>query len=213
MTVGERYFVEQLRRGDLHYSPQTGLIWRIARNNCTPHTKAARLVKLKSMGGYRWLSSMDSRGVCVTAAQHRVIWEAFVGPIPEGYQINHKDFDKANNRFSNLELLTPQQNTQHALQAGRKEIKHGDACYRTKITDAQLLDLRERYFRGEVKLVEEAAKYGMKPRSLSPILSGRSRRIFADAGLQSSPGKQNVRHGMRATKQEMIERRSRQRNG
>lgn len=212
MTPGEHYFVEQLKRGDLHYSPQTGLIWRVARNNCKPHTKAARLVALKSPGGYRWLCSGTEKCEALTAFQHRVIWEAFVGPIPEGYQINHKDFDKANNRLSNLELLTPQQNTQHALQAGRKKIIHGDACYQTEITDAQLLNLQERYLRGEVRLVEEAARYGMKPRSLSPILSGRKRRLFAAAGMKSSPGKQNVRHGMRATKQEMIERR-RQQNG
>jgi hypothetical protein len=36
---------------------------------------------------------------------HREVWEAAVGPIPEGYQIHHKDGDPANNKLANLELV------------------------------------------------------------------------------------------------------------
>ena len=41
---------------------------------------------------------------------HRLIWEAFNGPIPKGLQINHKDENKRNNCLSNLEVVTPQYN-------------------------------------------------------------------------------------------------------
>ena len=41
---------------------------------------------------------------------HRLIWEAFNGPIPKGMQINHKDENKRNNCLSNLEMVTPQYN-------------------------------------------------------------------------------------------------------
>ena len=37
---------------------------------------------------------------------HDVIREQYYGPIPEGYQIHHKDFDKTNNDISNLQLVT-----------------------------------------------------------------------------------------------------------
>ncbi len=37
---------------------------------------------------------------------HRVIWEEYFGPIPDGYHIHHKDEDKTNNKIDNLELLS-----------------------------------------------------------------------------------------------------------
>ncbi len=36
---------------------------------------------------------------------HRDIWEATHGPIPEGYDIHHRDHDKTNNAIANLELV------------------------------------------------------------------------------------------------------------
>ena len=41
---------------------------------------------------------------------HRLVWEAFNGPIPEGLQINHLDENKHNNSLSNLSLVTPSEN-------------------------------------------------------------------------------------------------------
>ena len=41
---------------------------------------------------------------------HRLVWEAFNGPIPEGLQINHKDENKLNNSLSNLSLVTHREN-------------------------------------------------------------------------------------------------------
>ena len=37
---------------------------------------------------------------------HVYIWEYYNGPVPKGYHVHHKDFDKNNNEIENLELLT-----------------------------------------------------------------------------------------------------------
>ena len=42
---------------------------------------------------------------------HRLVYEAFIGTIPNGMQVNHIDENKANNRVSNLNLLTPKENS------------------------------------------------------------------------------------------------------
>jgi hypothetical protein len=45
---------------------------------------------------------------------HRLVYEGINGePIPEGYQINHKDGNRKNNKLSNLEIVTPKQNAEH----------------------------------------------------------------------------------------------------
>lgn len=36
---------------------------------------------------------------------HRVIWEIFMGKVPNGYEINHKDENHKNFKLSNLEIL------------------------------------------------------------------------------------------------------------
>ena len=43
---------------------------------------------------------------------HRLVYEMFVGPIPEGYVVDHIDNTHDNNRLDNLQLLTNKQNVQ-----------------------------------------------------------------------------------------------------
>lgn len=52
---------------------------------------------------------------------HRAVWEAFNGRIEGRLEINHKDLNRANNRLDNLEIVTHQQNLQHAIDAYKAE--------------------------------------------------------------------------------------------
>jgi hypothetical protein len=60
-------------------------------------------------------------GKYVKLAVHRAMWEAFIGPIPEGLEINHKNLDRADNRLANLELVTHRENIQHAIDAYKSQ--------------------------------------------------------------------------------------------
>lgn len=56
---------------------------------------------------------------------HKIVAAAFIGPKPDGTQINHKNGVKTDNRAENLEYVTPRQNIQHALSTGlRKSRRH-----------------------------------------------------------------------------------------
>lgn len=45
---------------------------------------------------------------------HQIIWEAFNGEIPEGYEVDHKDNNRLNNALDNLQLLTHADNVEKA---------------------------------------------------------------------------------------------------
>ena len=45
---------------------------------------------------------------------HRIVYESHIGPLVEGYQINHKDFNRLNNYSSNLEQVTVFENNLHS---------------------------------------------------------------------------------------------------
>lgn len=52
-----------------------------------------------------------SNGKPTTFRLNRVVYEAFNGEIPEDMYVNHIDEDKTNNHISNLNLLTPKENS------------------------------------------------------------------------------------------------------
>ncbi|WP_034300676.1 HNH endonuclease signature motif containing protein [Bacillus cihuensis] len=49
---------------------------------------------------------------------HRLVVEAFIGPIPKGRVVNHINGRKLDNRDCNLEIVTYRQNTRHAIRTG-----------------------------------------------------------------------------------------------
>lgn len=48
---------------------------------------------------------------------HRLVAEAFLGGVQD-LQVNHKDGNKANNHWTNLEWVTPESNRAHAVRTG-----------------------------------------------------------------------------------------------
>lgn len=60
---------------------------------------------------------------------HRLVWELFKGEIPEGYEINHIDGNKANNKLSNLELVTRQENCAEKIRCRRLSKAQKKRCY------------------------------------------------------------------------------------
>lgn len=57
------------------------------------------------------------------ARMHRIIWEMYRGPIPDGMQIDHVSGDSLDNRLENLRLCTQAQNNAHQ----RPQLKKADA--------------------------------------------------------------------------------------
>lgn len=73
----------------------------------------------KERNGYRLVSIMSGdkqRRYYV----HRLVAETFIGPLPDGYEVNHKDEDKTNNTAGNLEYLTHKDNINYGTANERR---------------------------------------------------------------------------------------------
>lgn len=60
--------------------------------------------------GYRYIQIGSKR-----IGEHRFVWEAFNGEIPEGMEIDHINTNRADNRLENLRLVTISENRRNPL--------------------------------------------------------------------------------------------------
>ena len=107
--------------------------WHVHRKDGRP------LNKLMPNGYYTVRKQCD--GHEYNYMEHRVIWCMINGDIPDGLQINHKDFNRGNNNIDNLELMTAKENIRYSVDAGRlntcKGEKSGKAIFSNR--DAQAM--------------------------------------------------------------------------
>lgn len=89
----------------------------------------------------------------ITKAGHRMVWEAFVGPIPHPLVINHKNGVKDDNRLENLEVVTVAENTAHGFRVlGRRAVLNpspGSKNGRARISERDIPSIRARIACGE----------------------------------------------------------------
>lgn len=90
---------------------------------------------------------------------HRLVAAAFIGDIPKGYTVNHKDGCKFNNHVQNLEIITHAQNMRHAVDRGL--IASGERNKFSKLSDDDVRQIRMRFSNGGVTKIQLAREYGI----------------------------------------------------
>ena len=125
-----------------HYSASNfGNVKRVQTRSGSP---SGRPLKTGSRRDYaNYTLSLDN--VQKTFCAHRLVWEAFHGPIPVGLQINHKNGDKRDNRLDNLEVCTASENMVHAYRTlGRDPSRpqRGEKNGRAKLKTADIAEIK-----------------------------------------------------------------------
>lgn len=132
-------------------------------------------------GGYRavnlWRGG-HARGHLV----HVLVAAAFLGPVPAGHEVNHRDGYKGNNHATNLEYLTRSDNLRHAYAIGLRRPTPpvgrnqpaGEASPHAKLTAAQVVEIRQLYRPHAYSTRRLAREFGVSQSVIVAIVNGRA---------------------------------------
>ena len=94
--------------------PGIDSIYRVSENGQVINTKTGKTISAHICHKGYFRTNVISCGKNKLMYVHRLVALAFIGePENEFMQVNHKDGNKQNNHFSNLEWVTPKENVQH----------------------------------------------------------------------------------------------------
>ena len=142
----------------------------------------------KTQSCWEWTRSTGSHGYgqyyvepSKPLAAHRYAWTATFGKIPDGLFVLHKCDNKKCVRPDHLFLGTQKENMRDMCNKGRhsKECSKGDDNPNTKISDADVIEIKKRWIRGTRQIPGNALalsiEYGVTRARIYQLASGRSR--------------------------------------
>lgn len=139
------------------------------RNRETLHVHKGSIDK----GGYRQMCLKDTSGRSRSVLLHRLVAKAFI-PNPENKpQVNHKDFNGANNSIENLEWVTGQENHDHKMEHRRNVSPEGESHGMAKLKESDVIDICLLIKEGRLTQRDIARKYGVSNSTVNHIKKGR----------------------------------------
>lgn len=119
----------------------------IERRGRPAQLKGKELKLLNQNQGY-WAVGLRGKRRCLV---HSLVMEAFIGPRPEGMDINHKNGNKQDNRLENLEYCSRSQNMAHAVRTGLMPpppLKRGTSQHLARLNEEKVRHVRQWHSEG-----------------------------------------------------------------
>ena len=126
-----------------------------------------RLLKYDIRGGYKCYTLCD-KGAKKKHPAHRIVAAHFIEKT-DGDLINHKDGNKLNNHFSNLEWCNCKQNIHHAIRLGLIKVQGSDNG-NSKLSNSDVLHILEKSKSG-FNQSQLGREYNVKPFTIGRILN------------------------------------------
>ena len=133
------------------------------------------------------LVSVRVTGKPVNYRVHRLVASAYCDGFDPRLSVNHKDGNKLNNHYSNLEWVTLAENAKHAYRTGLyKQI--GEDCHFSKLSGADVQQIRGKLNDG-CSQEELSKQYGISKSAISSIKVGRRwRSIPSEYAFEAASG-------------------------
>lgn len=118
--------------------------------------------------GYNYIKLFDDSKKSKKMKIHRLVAKAFI-PNPENKpQINHKDGNKQNNNYTNLEWVNQKENMNHAKKNNLFNPVIGENHYKSKLKEHQVRKIK-RLLKSKMKHGEIAKLFGVCRQSIGSI--------------------------------------------
>jgi len=111
---------------------------------------------------------------------HRLVMAAFVGPCPEGKQVNHIDGDKENNHIENLEYVTQSENIRHSFAIGTRS-QRGEKNTQSSLTEDNVHEIRHLSLCGLTQK-SIASRFNVTRTAISSIMTGKTWAYLKEEG-------------------------------
>jgi len=167
MKEKERFFLSLIDQGLIQVIPETGEIISYLSGK-------SRTLNSKMSNGYGTVS-VHKRYML----SHRLVWLAVHRDLQTGYEINHKNGIKGDDRISNLELVTRSENVLHAYNVLGKVFglferdNHGENNGRSIVTRKDIDKMRQLFSTGNHTQIELANRFGLKKSQVHNIVRGK----------------------------------------
>ena len=160
----------------VYYVTEDGRVWSTTRKN-----GIERFMKLQTQDGYKSVG-LTIGGKRVSKRVHRLVADAFIENPEKKPYINHKDGDRSNNHFENLEWCTQKENVNHAISVLGKwansekqkmaASKQGKSLRKLDFETAK--KIREEYKLGCTSGNKLSKKYGLSKPCILKIIHNKS---------------------------------------
>lgn len=120
--------------------------------------------------GYTGITIQDNK-ITKKYLVHRLVAEHFI-PNPENKpQVNHINGIKTDNRVTNLEWVTVEENHKHAVETGLLTIGYGEDAPSGKLTNDQATTIRKLFWKEKVPEKDLAEQFGINRKTINMIIN------------------------------------------
>lgn len=130
----------------------------------------SRVLKKRYQRGYVYVM-LYANSIPKNISIHRLVAKHFVDGYEDGLTVNHKDCNKKNNHYTNLEWVTHAQNIKHRDENNLRIAPKGVECANSKLNDDDVRHIRELYSTGKYTHKQIAKMYSMDRSTISDVIN------------------------------------------